>query len=185
ENEFKTTAKRKSRGVKQAGFWVLAQTYMPSVLVELGFLTHRKEEDYLNSSKGKRAMTRSLFNAVKRYVDLRIDQQQEIAMATTEGTNGNTVADTALYTDITFKVQIAASSRNLETKPFNFKGLDDLSKEKRGKIYRYFYGATSDLNEIERKKIEAIKKGYSTAFIVAFKNGERIPMNTVLKTTSN
>ena len=184
ENEFKLTAKRKSRGVKQAGFWVLAQTYMPSVLVELGFLTNAREEDYLNSAKGKRAMTTSLFNAVKQFVDLRLDQQEELALASISGTNGNE-GSASYYPDVTFKVQIAASGRNLEPKSYNFKGLDKLSKQKTGKIYRYFYGSTSDYEEIKMHKIEAIKKGFSTAFIVAEKNGERVPLRSVLKTTSN
>ncbi len=183
EKEFKETAKRKSRGVKQAGFWVLAQTYMPSVLVELGFLTNRKEEDYLNSWKGKHAMTKSLFNAVKRYVDIRRENQEEIAMAT-NGSEILTETNSAIYPEITFKVQIAAGSRNLETKPFNFNGLDELSKLRNGKIFRYFYGETNDYEEIKTKKIEAIKKGYGTAFIVAFKDGKRIPLKQALKTSS-
>lgn len=184
ENEFKNTAKRKSRGVKQAGFWVLAQTYMPSVLVELGFLTHRQEEDFLNSRSGKKMMTKSLFNAVKRYAEIWKEKNEGLDLVTTDS-NTNVETPSEIYQDVTFKVQIAASSRDLETKPFNFNGLEDLSKERTGKMYRYFYGATSDYNMIKQKKIEAIKKGYSTAFVVAFRNGERVNLRQLLKDRPN
>ncbi len=52
QKSFVANLKRKDRTVKQAGFVVLKYTYMPSVLVETGFLTNSKEGAYLNSSKG-------------------------------------------------------------------------------------------------------------------------------------
>lgn len=56
--------KRKSRGVKQAGFLVLWKTTMPSVLIEIGFLTNKEEEKYLNSTEGKQAIAKSIFKAI-------------------------------------------------------------------------------------------------------------------------
>ncbi|MDB3883872.1 N-acetylmuramoyl-L-alanine amidase, partial [Flavobacteriaceae bacterium] len=53
QNSFVSALKRKNRNVKQAGFAVLRYTYMPSVLVETGFLTNRNEGLYLNSNKGQ------------------------------------------------------------------------------------------------------------------------------------
>ncbi len=56
--------KRKSRGVKQAGFLVLWKTTMPSVLIEIGFLSNKEEEKYLNSTEGKLAIAKSIFKAI-------------------------------------------------------------------------------------------------------------------------
>lgn len=61
---------RLNRGVKQRnekGIWVLQATAMPSILVETGYITHRAEEDYLNSKKGQEEMASAIVNAVKRY----------------------------------------------------------------------------------------------------------------------
>ena len=67
ERQFKRHASRNSRGVKQAGFMVLWQTAMPSVLVEAGFLSHKEEEKYLNSAEGQEEISESIFRAFKQY----------------------------------------------------------------------------------------------------------------------
>lgn len=61
---------RSSRGVKQRnekGIWVLQATSMPSILVETGFITHRPDEDYLNSEKGQEEIAGNVLEAIKRY----------------------------------------------------------------------------------------------------------------------
>lgn len=189
ETEFKVTGKRKSRGVKQAGLYVLAYTYMPSVLVELGFLTHKKEEDYLNSKKGKQVMTKSLFNAIEKYVNA-IFQNKLKAIAVTEKNENpqnpsGGIIEENIIEGVTFKVQIAASSRVLEPKPYNFRGLKDISRIRQGNLYKYFYGSTSNYNKAKSLVKEAKAKGYATSFVVAFKDGNRVPLADVLKTASN
>lgn len=182
EDEFQITAKRKSRGVKQNIFYVLAYTYMPSVLVELGFLTHKKEEDFLNSKKGKAIMTNSLFNAVEKYLKyLNINPNSTIF----EDNNSDIVEDS--LDDITFKVQIAASSKALETKPYNFKGLNNISRDyiENRKLYKYYYGASTNYDTILKLEEDAISKGYTTSFIVAFKDGKNIALVDALKTKAN
>ncbi|WP_236970022.1 N-acetylmuramoyl-L-alanine amidase [Membranihabitans marinus] len=69
ETNLVTKNKRKSRGVKQAGFIVLKNTFMPSVLFEAGFLSNQKEEAYLLSDKGQNQIVASLVGAIGDYKD--------------------------------------------------------------------------------------------------------------------
>jgi N-acetylmuramoyl-L-alanine amidase len=66
ESQLKSSG-RHSRGVKQAGFVVLKATAMPSVLVELGFLSHREEEKFLNSEAGQRVVSTAILDAFTGY----------------------------------------------------------------------------------------------------------------------
>ncbi len=67
QRQFVSTAKRVDKGVHQAGFLVLREVSMPSVLVELGFINNRQEEKYLASSAGQNQLARSIYNAFKAY----------------------------------------------------------------------------------------------------------------------
>lgn len=67
ESQFKDRVNRHSRGVKQAGFLVLWKTSMPSILVELGFLTNEKEEVFLNNKKNQVYMASGIYRAIKNY----------------------------------------------------------------------------------------------------------------------
>lgn len=67
ETQFKERVGRKSRGVRQAGFWVLYRTSMPSVLVETGYLSNNKEEKYLNDEYGQTLIASGLFRAFRDY----------------------------------------------------------------------------------------------------------------------
>jgi N-acetylmuramoyl-L-alanine amidase len=67
ENEFEKKAGRKSRGVKQAGFQVLWMTTMPSVLVEIGYLSNAKEEKELNTEKVQDYIASAVYRAFKDY----------------------------------------------------------------------------------------------------------------------
>ena len=79
---------RKNRGVRQAGFWVLHQTAMPSVLVELGFLTNSVEEKYLHSEKGKKQMAESLADAIIEYVNIMMPAKLAVSNILSNRQNG-------------------------------------------------------------------------------------------------
>jgi N-acetylmuramoyl-L-alanine amidase len=176
QKNFTETLKRKNRGVKQAGFWVLHNTYMPSVLVETGFITNKKEGDYLNSKRGKIEVSKSISDAILSYKSI-LNPDIDIL---------ETPISTPLETaNIIFKVQIAASSKKLALKPYNFNGLDELSRKKKGKIWRYFYGETKDYNQAVIMKDMVVSRGYTTAFVVAYLNGDRISIENVIKTKNN
>jgi len=175
--------KRKDRKVKQDIFWVLHNTYMPSVLVETGFLTYKKEGAYLNSDKGQKEMAKSISDAIETFKNkldgnvgkLIVEETIKDTIPNEEKTIKNTV----------FKIQIAASSKALEPKAYNFKGLKDISREKSGALYKYYFGYTSDYNKAQKLQIEAKNKGYKDAYIVAFKDGKQIKLSEALKTESN
>ena len=67
QEQFARTAGRVNKGVYQAGFLVLRETSMPSVLIELGYISTPDEEQYLNTAKGQQAMALSIYNAFKNY----------------------------------------------------------------------------------------------------------------------
>lgn len=70
ENHLVADAQRKSKGVRQAGFWVLWATSMPAVLVELDYMCNPTQEKFLNSAKGKEKCASALFEAFKKYYEL-------------------------------------------------------------------------------------------------------------------
>ena len=67
EDRFKRNLGRKSRGVKQAEFLLLRKTTSPSVLIEIGFITHPEEEKYLNSPSGQNQIAEAIFAGFKKY----------------------------------------------------------------------------------------------------------------------
>ena len=195
QDNFTEKLKRNNRGVKQAGFWVLHNTSMPSVLIETGFLTYKPEGAYLNSNKGQEEMSTAIHKAIidyKKLLDQNIGQNIYAESTTPMVVKENDPIETIeiptpelIYNNIIFKVQLAASSNKLEPKPFNFNGLTDVSREKEGKLYKYFYGYTSDYNKAKQLQSEAQKNGYPECFIVAYKDGKRVDLNDALKTTAN
>ena len=184
QNNIVNNLKRRDRSVKQDVFWVLHHSYMPSVLVELGFLTNKKEGPYVNSKKGRKEMAREIANGIityKKNLSLATSDFKDPEITQEEIDEAIKVVDEKLYEDITFKVQLAASSKKIETKAYNFKGLKEISRDKVEALYKYYYGATSDYNKIQLMKTFAREKGYPSAYIVAFKDGKKVRLVDILK----
>ena len=179
QKSFVSNLNRKDRTVKQAGFVVLKYTYMPSVLVETGFLTNKSEGAFLNSSKGQSNMSNAIAKAIINYKNIREAGVQElVSYEVSQEVKSDKKYD---FGDITFKVQIAASKRNLKIKPYNFKGLRQISKLKKASLYRYFYEKTTNYKDAQRFLKEVKKKGYSNAFIVAFNGDKKITISEALR----
>ncbi|MFC2127582.1 N-acetylmuramoyl-L-alanine amidase [Bacteroidota bacterium] len=179
QNNFKSSLKRVDRGVKQAGFIVLHQTYMPSILVETGFLTNRKEGAYLNSKKGKLEMASSISKAIIKYIDgLRMNTVHTIeAPKIIEKKITSSTANSKTL----FKVQIASGKSKISTASYNFKGLKEVNRVKVGSYYKYYLGETSSYSKAKIYLSSAKKKGYKSAFIAAFRNGEKISLAEAIK----
>lgn len=178
QQSFVKNLNRKDRTVKQAGFIVLKYTYMPSVLIETGFLTNASEGAFLNSAKGQNSMADAIARAIINYKKQR-DASFQTNVVTAEATNSQSFSDTA--SDIVFKVQIAASKKKLEPVSYNFKGLTSISLEKSGKLYRYYYQKSSSYDSAKKYVKEAQNKGFKNAFLVAFDGENKISIEEALK----
>jgi len=166
EDHFTSNLDRKSRGVKQQPLWVLDASSMPSVLIELGFLSNKAEGKFLNSEEGQDKMARQIANAILNY------KREYNGENLTESIKSESQTSTSSKNEIVYKVQLVASSRRIRLTPSNFKGLRNISKMYSNNFYKYMYGETSSFDSARKMQIEAQEKGYVDAFIVVFKDGK-------------
>lgn len=203
QDNFTNTLKRKSRGVKQAPFWVLHRTAMPSILIELGFLSYKQEGEYLNSDEGQDALAEQIAKGILEYkkelpggfdhkapVPADDEKIEPVVVNKPKAEPKNEPKKPEPKNDepakpaakgVVFKVQISASGKDLETSPQNFKGLNNISKDKSTSVIKYYYGNTPDYGESKSLLEEAKAKGYTSAFVVAFKDGKKISVQEALK----
>jgi N-acetylmuramoyl-L-alanine amidase len=217
QDNFVKKLSRKDRKVKQAAFIVLHQTFMPSVLVELGFLTNKNEGSYLNSKKGQNEMGVAIANAVLSYKDgvdanlievepkpiqdtpLQVEKKEIVEQKNepsipeqnppvkereiVKEPDSKPVVETKPKENIIYRVQLLASSKVIPLQPENFNGLKPLSSEPYKSMYRYLYGEAPSYELAKQLKSEADTKGYSSSYIVAYRNGERIALKEALNST--
>jgi len=180
QKEYTNKLKRVDRGVKQAGFLVLRETFMPSVLTEIGFLSYKPEGTYLNSSKGKNQVAKSIEEGILNYKkSLNLNFSNTPIVSEPKNINDRDYNDN--YQGVVFKVQIAAGSTALKTAPYNFKGLKGIERKKEDKLYKYYYGNTSSHNKGKEFLAQAKAAGYKSSYLVAFKDGKKISVNEALK----
>ncbi|MCK5814814.1 MAG: N-acetylmuramoyl-L-alanine amidase [Flavobacteriaceae bacterium] len=170
--------KFKNRGVKQAAFIVLHQTYMPSILIETGFITNKKEGAYLNSSKGQTKYAASVSKGILEYIKQENYNSVDEKIISRPSSSNSTIVE-----GVTFKVQIASGTKKLETKAYNFKGLKNIERVKIGESYKYYLGKTSDFDKIKSQHLLAKQKGYKSAFVVAFRGKKKISVKEALKSS--
>ena len=184
QQNFSKALKRKNRGVKQAGFVVLHQTYMPSVLIELGFLTNKNEGKFLNSKSGQQKMAKEIARSIKKYYNqLKLNTVAVNDQISIENTKvDSTIRDKdKLDEEVVFKIQIASSKNKIQLKSYNFKGLKNVQRVKVGSYYKYYFGVTTNYNKVKNSLLKAKSKGYSDAYIAAFKKGKKVSLTEVLK----
>lgn len=174
QQNFTQKLNRLDRKVKQDNFQVLRETIMPSVLIELGFLTNKNEGKYLDSAIGQQQMGKAIAEAINDYINhlklntIKVDKTPKIV--------NKEVAD-----EVEFKIQIASGKNKIDTKPYNFKGLKNVERVEVGAFFKYYFGVTTKYDEAIESLKEAQNVGYSSAFIVAFKNNQKISISEATK----
>jgi N-acetylmuramoyl-L-alanine amidase len=182
QKQFRERVNRNDRDVKQAGFWVLYHTKMPSVLIETGFITNPVEEKYLNSKDGQDYLASSIFRACRDYLN-EIDSKSGISWEKNHDSVQGSDSSARIIPQsgsIHFMVQITSSATQTELKPENFNGLRDITEINAQDRYKYAAGNFTDYSEAVsyRKKIETF---YPDAFVIAVKDNKILPLQQALE----
>jgi N-acetylmuramoyl-L-alanine amidase len=182
QTEFRERVNRNDRDVKQAGFWVLYNTKMPSILIETGFITNLSEERFLNSKEGQTFLASSIFRACRDYLN-EIDNKSGVLSGKKNDTLqfSDTLPDTVLSGgEVTFMVQVTSSVSRTEIKPENFKGLTKITELNAQDRFKYAAGSFANYSDAVnyRKKIEAF---YPDAFVIAVKDNKILPLQQALE----
>ena len=209
QREFRQTASRKDKGVHQAGFLVLRATSMPSVLIEVGYISNPNEENYLISERGQNALAKSIYNAFCIYkngntatlktantknavvydniepsspteTDSPVINEAPIINEIAERTPNNSSKALEADSKPVFKIQILTSDKKLGNNSRLFTGVKPVSYYFENNIYKYTYGEDTNYNKILRLK-RSIDSKFKDAFIIAFKNGKKININQAIR----
>ncbi len=189
ETQFSTRANRKSRGVKQAPFYVISRTNMPSILIECGFLTNPKEEEFLHSEIGQDYIASAIFRAFRSYkesVEIEEPKIKEDTIKSDVKINNEVekkikvIADAKQESDLNliFKIQIGTYLKSmLDQKEFVNLNAEEV---KINGTFKYFVNSGNDKKEADNLRNHLREKGFNGAFVVAFLNGKRISTKEAL-----
>jgi N-acetylmuramoyl-L-alanine amidase len=190
QTQFRERVNRNDRDVKQAGFWVLYKTTMPSVLVETGFITNPAEEEYLISKEGQDYLASSIFRACRDYlneiesrsgISLRKSQDSASINNTASNTTSNTTSNGSPVVDgIFFKVQISSSTSKIEINQDNFKGVGDVTEINVQNVFKYTSGNFADFASAVNYR-NKIKSLYPDAFVIAVQDNKILPLQQALE----
>nr|WP_322966308.1 N-acetylmuramoyl-L-alanine amidase [Psychroflexus longus] len=183
QKQFSSTMNLKNRGVKQAGFLVLRETYMPSVLIETGFLTNKAEGAFLNSVTGQTKLADAIVDGINNYKNIINVKALEAELSEYKVNSSDVMED---FSTVKFKIQLAASSRKIDPSPENFKKLSPISRYQENDLFKYLFGETNNYMSAQTLRDRAKAEGYTSAFIVAFNSvGEKISIKEALNTRVN
>lgn len=177
QSQFRERVGLHDRGVKQAGFIVLWQTTMPSVLVEAGFSSNPEEEKFLMSQQGQDYIASAIFRAFRSYKEA-IDKKSSFTAM--KSSNVNTPGSTSQ--EIEFRVQVVTAVNRKEPVSDNFKGLENISEILSGKYFKYTTGHFKTYQEaVEYRR--RISNLYPDAFVIAVKQDKIIPLQEAIEAT--
>lgn len=181
-----------NRGTRQAGFLVLWQTTMPSILVELGFITNPSDKKFLTSKAGQEKYARSLFNAFSRYKTEADGRGNTIVLGGGGSDNNKIITPEAVAApepkkeisknQIIYRIQVCSSAQKIPLNSSRFGSYKNKVKEiKIGNLYKYYVEQTDSYNKalsLQRK----VRTSFSDAFMVAFNGSQVITTSQARKT---
>lgn len=187
-----TSKGRTNRGVKQAGFWVLYKTTMPSVLIETGFLSNPGEEQFLGSGKGQQEVATGIYKAFKKYrsgmetpedaVETNksddgpspvVSESHDTSTKTTKPAEPTALSDKEA--GVWLSVQFLSSGTSLKDDSPKFKGLKNVREERtQTGGYKYFHGHYLTFEDAIAGQTKLRENGFKDAFVVAYKDGKHI-----------
>tara|TARA_B110000967_G_scaffold1888_1_gene2020 strand:+ start:5416 stop:6462 length:1047 start_codon:yes stop_codon:yes gene_type:complete len=185
QTQFRERVNRRDRGVKREPLYVTSRVAMPSVLVELGFLTNPKEEDFLNSEQGKTYMASAIYRAFKEYKseqegvikDVKevhdiVNGKKEIEVFESRDVYSSTL-ETYLAVQVFSATSIVSDSKlkDLE-QPFYL-------QDKSG--YKYCSGNFSNLEAVKTHQKALVNQGFKDCFIVGVHNNAKVSVSEVIE----
>ncbi len=173
QNQFRERVSRYDRGVKQAGFLVLWQTTMPSVLVELGFISHPEEEKFLASPKGQEYLASAIFRAFRDY-KTEIESSSNFKTDYTSGEQQE--KNKTDMNDMYYKIQIFSSRKKVPLNDRIFNGLKEVEEFGSGKWNKYAVDRFANYEEAS-VYCKSLQSKFNGAFVIAVKEGEIIPVS--------
>lgn len=198
------------RGVKQAPYWVLWSVSMPSILIEMGFLSNPTEEKYLTDEQHKKDIANAIYRGFVSYYTQQtgnrvvIDDSKESPKPNPNPQNSITndnstnnlsdnqsdkkesdekavIANTPVNPDgVRFVVQFMATPENIPLTDKRFKSIPDVNRYFEGGFWKYTAGNEKDLPSA-KKIMQEIKAKYPDAFVIAFKGENKIPVSEAVK----
>jgi len=182
EQQFKTRAGRKTRGVFQAGFLVLWQTTMPSVLIETGFLSNPKEEAFLLSKTGQTYIASAIYRAFRAY---KIEFEKENAIANVSQTTNHKQKlpdrNQNKKQVVDYRVQFYTTTHLVHNVARRFRSVPQVDYYKHNGTYKYTSGHFAKFSRAASHQYFVRSKGYRDAFLVAFYHNRRITLSKAKK----
>ncbi len=181
---------RVDRGVKQAGFLVLKETAMPSVLIETGYLTNTSEDAYLASANGQEQMAMAIFKAIRAYKNhmekgqstVGITKSMPVKPVAQNKTATGSVKKIAAISKVpvtnkkntpqpvssptTFRILLLSWPNRLDPNVGQMSLLNNVKEEVRDGKYHYYLGKYTSRNDAEKVLPEIKNLGFKTAMIV-------------------
>lgn len=184
QNQFESRVGRHNRGVKQAGFLVLRKTAMPGILVEVGFLSNAKEEKYLMSEDGQSYIASGIFRAIRDYRDkfeartnLSVNKDRLSMVENSNNSIKPSIFKQENVDEVEFRIQIASSSQKVSNKYGVLAKFDDIWVYEENNMFKYTTALSNSYQEIS-EVLKKVRMHVADCFIVAFKDGERIPVSS-------